>query len=524
MRSRTDISKSALISILAGAVMVLVSSWLIANNADGLTFFFDEWDFLARRDISVDGLLLPHNGHLSTLPVLIYVMLRSVFGTDSYVPFQVVGIAAHIVTCLIAARMVHRRAPFLGIVLLPVLLLLGAGWQNILWPFQIGMIGALLFGLLAIDEAARDLPRARTVAWVCLSLLCAGGGVAVAGVVLISSLFRRQWRLTKLLAPVLLIYGVWYLMFGESQSQAGNLARTPRYVLDSAVWSSAGIGSWTFGTGKVVLGVVLVILGGTTLLRRDKSASRAPLLLLLMLLITWVLTGVSRSHLAEPQASRYVYVGAIVLVCCMGMALSGFDTWQVLPVFLCLLPFILPSSLSQMEKGAGGLRDTSFHVRSALAALDMTETRPEEDFSVDQRAPQLSVFSYDRLSRLHGRIGFSSEELRELPEPYRVTTDNMLNRLGATLVRPVDSEDCSGIPEIKGGTLVLGPAERLVLLSDVDLQIRPRRFVESTDLVEPLPVTAGEWHSIENHAGRSLPSARFELPLTGIEGCVLVNG
>lgn len=502
-------------------MIVAVSCWKIATNARGLTFFFDEWDFLVHRDLSVDGLLLPHNGHLSTLPVIAYVLLRAIFGTDSYFPYQAVGVIVHVITCVAAARMSNRRSTLLGIGLLPVLLLLGSGWQNILWPFQIGMMGALLFGLLAVNEASSDYPRDRTVAWVCLSLLCAGGGVAVAGVVLISFLCRRQWRLTRLLAPVLFCYGLWYLVYGESQTQSGNLAKTPTYVLNSAVWSSAGIGSWSFHAGRIVLVVVMILVGVTSVLRRRTAATRASLLLLLMLFITWALTGISRAHLAEPQASRYVYVGAIVLVSCTGIALSNLSTWRVLPVLVCLLVFVLPSSVSQMDRGASGLRDTSTYVRSALAAIDLTKVRPEKDFSVDQRAPQLSVFAYDRLSRRYGRVGFSVDDLRKLPDLYQATTDNMLNRLGATVIGQADGSACRGHLDIKGGTVNLETGSRLVLRSDVDFQIRPRRFVESVDLVEPMLISPGEWHSIDNYAGNGIPAVRFELPPTGISGCVI---
>ncbi|MFM8857753.1 MAG: hypothetical protein ACKOI2_11245 [Actinomycetota bacterium] len=498
--------------------------WMIADNATGLTFFFDDWDFLLHREISIDGLLLPHNGHLSTLPVIVYVFLREIFGTDSYVPFQVVGITVHTVTCVIAAGMVYRRAPFLAVTLLPVLLLLGSGWQNILWPFQTGMIGALLFGLLAIDEASRDHPRNRSIVWVSLSLLCAGGGVAVAGVVTLSFVMRRQWQLVKLMLPVLFLYGLWFSVYGESQSQPGNLSRTPRYVLDSAVWSSAGIGSWSFRTGRFVLCSVLLIVGLSVAFRRRNEATRASLLLLSMLIVTWLLTGISRSHLAEPQASRYVYVGAIVLVCCTGLALTNSRFKLVLPAVLCLLPILLPSSMSQMKKGASGLRDTSFHVRSALAALDMTDVRPGSDSAVDARAPQISVSAYDRLAASDGRIGFSIPELRALPDPYRNTTDNMLNRLGVSQISRSTGLLCGAQSRSLSGVQVLTSGETLVILPSTETEIRLARFSDVVDGIAATTLNGGAWYSITNRAENDVPALRFELPLTGVVGCVLSDG
>jgi hypothetical protein len=502
------------------AVLILVASlWTTVANAHGLTFFFDEWDFLLHRGVSIDGLLQPHNGHLSTIPVMVYAALRDVFGTESYVPYQVVGISVHTVTCVVAARIIHRRSALLGLSLLPLLVLLGAGWQNILWPFQIGMMGALLFGLMAIDEASRDHPRVRTVSWVGLSLLCAGGGVAAAVVVTISMTVRRQWRLLRILVAVLICYVVWYLMYGTSQSEPGNLARTPRYVFDSAVWSAAGIGSWSFGVGKIVLTAVLLITIGAILVRRSDATSRALVLLFLMVIITWTLTGISRSHLAEPQASRYVYVGAIALVTCTGLAMSTFKSWVALPLMLCVLPLALPQSISQMERGAGGLRDTSFHVRSAIAVLDVTDIRPATDFAVDARAPQVTVSAYDQLAGSHGHIGFTIQELSSLPDPYRTTSDNMLNKLGATQVTRRAGFQCREQPLVLSGEQVLLRGETIVLLPDVDTDIRFARFSDGTDGVVPVTLTGGEWYSITNRAEDDIPRLRFELPLTGVTSC-----
>jgi hypothetical protein len=521
LRSRTDYSRAAVISTTAGALILVVSIWTTLGNTDGLTFFFDEWDFLIRRGISIDGLLQPHNGHLSTIPVISYVALRDVFGTGSYVPYQLLGISVHTLTCVVAARIVHRRSPVLALALLPVLVLLGAGWQNILWPFQIGMMGALLFGLLAIDEASRDNPRDRTATWVVLALLCAGGGVAVASAVTISTVLRRQWRLLRIMVAVLVCYAVWYLMFGTSQSQPGNLARTPKYVFDSAVWSAAGIGSWSFGVGKMVLVVALVVMAGTIFLRCSDMTSRALCLMLLMVITTWTLTGISRSHLAEPQASRYVYVGAIVLVTCTGLALSTFKTWMVLPLVFCALPFTLPSSISQMEKGAGGLRDTSFHVRSALAALDMTDIRPTNDFAVDARAPQMAVSAYDQLAEFHGKIGFTIQELKALPDPYRNTNDNMFNQLGVNQVTRSTGSLCREQSKALGGARILMSGETMVLLPDVETEIRLVRFSNNAGGVVPVTLNSGTWYSITNRADNDIPGLRFELPLTGVAGCVL---
>jgi hypothetical protein len=55
----------------------------------GNNFFFDEWMFVvSRRGLSVDALLSPHNGHLSALPALAYMVLLKFFGLDHYEAFR----------------------------------------------------------------------------------------------------------------------------------------------------------------------------------------------------------------------------------------------------------------------------------------------------------------------------------------------------------------------------------------------------------------------------------------------------
>jgi hypothetical protein len=142
--------------------------------------------------------------------------------------------------------LIARRSRPLALAVFAVVLLFGTGWQNIMWPFQIGMMGSLLFALLSFVEVARDEPRRRLGMWVALSLLCAGGGVAAALTVSAVLVVRRRWTDVVRLLPVLLLYLAWYLGFGEAQSQPGNLAKVPKYVFQSMVWSVAAVGNHSY--------------------------------------------------------------------------------------------------------------------------------------------------------------------------------------------------------------------------------------------------------------------------------------
>src|SRR5690606_32760272 len=73
-------------------------------------FLADEWDYLADRSATDLGdLFRPHNQHWSTLPILVYRGLFSVFGIRTYVPYQLVVVVLHLVACGLL-WLVMRRA------------------------------------------------------------------------------------------------------------------------------------------------------------------------------------------------------------------------------------------------------------------------------------------------------------------------------------------------------------------------------------------------------------------------------
>src|SRR3954462_3816507 len=77
------------ILLVVGALVTLV--WFGRD----MTFYHDEWAFILQRDLSVDGLLKPHNEHLSATLVLLYGVLRGTVGRGSSGPYRGVTSAPH---------------------------------------------------------------------------------------------------------------------------------------------------------------------------------------------------------------------------------------------------------------------------------------------------------------------------------------------------------------------------------------------------------------------------------------------
>ena len=518
IRRRIERVLEAFFILAIGTVFVLVYS----HNARGLTFFFDEWTFLTQRHLNVDGLLQPHNGHLSILPVATYLVLRRAFGLGSYVPYLVCGAAVHMSVAGVCYGIVRRTSVSIAMAILAPVLLLGSGWQNIMWPFQIGMMGSFLFGILAIDEAARPMPRRRLVVFVGLSLMCAGGGVAAAAVAGILLIIGRQWRRFFEFLSLMFLYGLWFVSYGESQSQPGNLALTPRYVLDSAVGAGAGTAGRSAVFGWIICGAAIATVMWKVARHRTEANTRLAVGLAGLLLCTWTLTGLSRAHLHEPQASRYVYVGAIMLLLILSIRSSPVTHLMAygLPVVTWFV-FVVPN-LSILEAGSGGLRDTSQHVRAALTALDMSRVRPPSDAAVDSsRAPQLSVFSYDRISKSYGKAGFHREEIWNLADTYQADIDTMLNTVGLSPVRDVDGDQCGSKQVVLQGSVIVQSKMRLVLQSEAAIEIPLRRYSTETEIPAKVTVLAGSSIEISNLAQSSVKPLTLEIQSTGVRGCVL---
>src|SRR5215204_5595090 len=159
------------IIVTLGALAILV--WLGRD----MTFYHDEFAFLLLRDLSLPGILAPHNEHLSATLVILYRVLVETVGTVSYWPYLGVTFALHVIVASIVYVVVRREttaAWALGA--MAVMLLLGSGGDDILWAFQSGTVGAAAAGMAALVVA----PRRPALAAVLLTVGLATSGAALA--------------------------------------------------------------------------------------------------------------------------------------------------------------------------------------------------------------------------------------------------------------------------------------------------------------------------------------------------------
>ena len=92
--------------------------------------------------------------------MLVYRALWWVFGLHSYRPYQVVIVLLHLGAALLV-RMVMRRVgvrPWTATIVACILVFFGSGYQNIVFPFQMTLVGSLVFGLVHLLLATHDGP------------------------------------------------------------------------------------------------------------------------------------------------------------------------------------------------------------------------------------------------------------------------------------------------------------------------------------------------------------------------------
>jgi len=313
------------------------------------TFYFDEWDFiLGAPDWSWISYLQPHNEQPSMVFKLIYAGLLNTVGLRGYWPYMLVLVALHGAGAVLVFELVRRRAgDLIGLACAAVLLVLGAGWEDLLWAFQIGFVGSVACGLGALVALqGPSTPRslvvavALTVASLMFSSIGLFFAVAAATILIISPSRRRDvvW-----FVPVAIALAAWYVAFGRSgaatvpPSSFSNVFLLPAYV----AWGLAGAAGGTIGLTGVPALVVLIV--GVTAVGFAWWRERPDALSIgavAGLLTFYVVTGLARAQLGFEQAAsgRYVYVGAVfwlILLAGASRRLPWAGTWR--PVLAALV-------------------------------------------------------------------------------------------------------------------------------------------------------------------------------------------
>ncbi|HSD81484.1 MAG TPA: hypothetical protein VLB47_12500, partial [Solirubrobacteraceae bacterium] len=298
-----------------GALAAAAAALLMWLTRD-LTFFKDEWSLLALRyDGGIGSLLREHNGHVFALPTLVLKVLWHTVGLERHWPYEAVLVAAHVATVACVFALARRRVgDALALAACAPLLVLGAAWQDLLWPASLNFAFATLgfvAALLALDRGDRAgdvvacaaLLGAALSSSACVPLLLAVG---------LELLLRGRGRALWIPGVGLLAYAAWYAAYGDG----GDVSL--QHVVDTPPWAFT-IGAATAGGllgQRADAGAALFVGSVALLLLAVARRGATPRLVALAAALAgfWALSGAARAELGPSDVVRFVGPSAVLLV------------------------------------------------------------------------------------------------------------------------------------------------------------------------------------------------------------------
>ncbi len=453
-------------AVLAAAM--LVAAGLILLWAGDRTFGLDEWDYVINRgDWTLNNLLRPANGHLLALPLLVYKGLLSAFGATSHLPFTLLTVVLHLtVSGLVYVIAARRIGPWPALLPAVLILFLGAGWEVMLntgaMQNQFGMAAGLGM-LLCLDRGDR---RGDVLAGILLAVSLASFtiGVAFAAGAIVRLVLDRPERPDPrrfaLVAVPVIAYAVWFVWArqypgtGISAYSLGSLAGG---VFDQVNGITAGLTGLFRQTGAPDLSTSLILdVDRTTFLAlaliallvfrvlRPPAPSRAAWSALTVLVAYLLLIGAGLDELRVADASRYVYMGSVLLLVSFVELIAGFTMKRgwVLAATAAVAVSLL-GNVAQINTGGNFFEGDSALNRAELTALELTRDTVPPAFIVEgDLKPGIyphgdllfPAADYFPVADRFGSPAYTEEELVTAPEEARGAADAALvGALGITV-------------------------------------------------------------------------------------------
>ena len=399
----------------------------------GQWFYGDEWDFLGHRGLAgaERSVWAPHNEHWSTGPILIYRALYALYGVRTYVPYIVVLLLFHIAAAHLLWRLLLHIGvrPAIASALATVFVLLGAGYENLMWAFQIGFVGSVAFGLGGVLLVNHESPWGRrdVAGWLVsvVGLMFSGISVTMVVVAGLAVLLRRGWRQALLTVSVPgAVYLVWLVLIGHHDVAKGgrslhDVVKYPEFIwsgLRSAVDQTVGLP----GAGLVVIiGLALLLLHR----RRQSAGPAAPAFACALgTLVLFTMIAIGRTGLGVEQAevSRYVYLVMALALPAVGLALNDLAGRSVArggAVSLALL-LVAGHNVGTLLERSRIERHREQRFRARVVAATQLVSSPAAILGTQPEpgvAPDLTVEDLQRMRRE-----------RKLPAPKGITTEDWM--------------------------------------------------------------------------------------------------
>jgi hypothetical protein len=473
-------------ALLTAAVMILALTW-------HYTFLQDTWDYLInRRALTADTILTPHNEHIVVVPMLIEYVFLQLFGMDTAKPEIVLLTISLLVTAGLLYVYIGRRVdPWLALFGTVLILCLGPAWELLLWPFEISLIGSVLFGLTMLLALEREDRVGDLLA--CLSLAFALGfstlGIpfAVAAfVVVLQSPHGRRWSRAYVFLLPLVLYGLWYVGWGseaESHLSARNILASPRYVAEAM---AVGVGN-LFGLGtnpidgmteKIWGAILLILLVIGIVWRKLRRPGIDPRFwpVAAAAAANWFLMAFNQMPGRDPVSSRYQYASCIFILILGANLLAGERLGRRgILIGAVVTALAIGPNLIVLENGSDFFDRQTVFARTDTAALEIARRTVDPDFQLTPEvagAPALvNIYAGPYLEAVDelGSPAYSLSELEAAAPEARRQADIVLAaalplaaRVRLGMYDPAGAENCIAIADGRPKEVKIDPGKTRV--------------------------------------------------------------
>jgi hypothetical protein len=372
-------------SLIVGLAIILV----IARDQ---WFFGDDWAILAPH---LDGAVMqPHVGHWNLVPALVFPALRNLIGLGSYLPYLLLALAAHLTVAHLTWRILNRvGVPAWGATIVGFLVvLLGAGAEDILWAFQFGFMGAVAIGLGIVLLLDRErLGAVRVVAVIMLAIVApmfSGTFIPLLAAAAIVGLVRRGFlRTVVLFLPAAASYVTWYVSYAlhDANTPQGvhTLAAAAYALLYASAMLAGGLGRALPYIGLGVIPAVAVVVWFIVTVRRGIRGQALPAYALACGAVVFVLfTAYARSSfgLSAAGAQRYAYVTIVLLLPGLSLLVArlvrGRRRWTIVAAVLTMLLVVFNAATLEASGELQAAREQASHRRIDADYTAVTTAHP----------------------------------------------------------------------------------------------------------------------------------------------------
>jgi hypothetical protein len=298
-------------------------------------------------------------------------------------------------------------------------------------------------GIGALLALERDDERGDAVACALLVVSLTFSELAipfVLGAAVWMILARRSWSRAYVLVVPLVLYAAWYAGWGhtaQSHVSVHNLVHSPKYVL-AGLASTAG--SLLGVPNKVSIWVglpllLLLVVVAVVRIRSTKPLPRSFWSALAILLAFWFLDAINEIPGRGPNASRYQYVGAFLLLMVLAELAGGIRLRRrVVLASLGIASLAVITNLVVLRYYYERMSDWATRARGALAAFQVGGASADPNFVTGPANTDIASLNSLQVGRYlsavdaFGSPAYGASELANAPEEARVAADQLLAR------------------------------------------------------------------------------------------------